>query len=244
MEKVKMFFKEIKWQEYLFIAVCLATYISLGIVFNSTIMVILNAIFGFSAKFFVSKANVVGQILGLMQLPFYAYVCYQNSYFGELIVCALICLPMYVLSIISWFRNLHSSGGSVKINSKISLKEWIIVLSIGVLMSVGIYFLLDHFNTSELVLSTISVVTSAIAFYIVMRRNSYGFIFFIINNLTCLTMWVLVVVNYNDFSQIVTFFNYIFYLVINVGGLFNFAKLKKEQDDDSFDKILKIVKEK
>lgn len=83
--------------------------------------------------------------------------------------------------------------------------------------------------------------------YIVMRRNGYGFIFYIANNIISMSMWILLVINNHDLTQIITFFNYITYFMLNVRGVFNFAKLKKQQnselEDASFDKIMKILKE-
>ncbi len=80
-----------------------------------------------------------------------------------------------------------------------------------------------------------------------MRRNGYGFIFYIANNIISMSMWILLVINNHDLTQIITFFNYITYFMLNVRGVFNFAKLKKQQnselEDASFDKIMKILKE-
>lgn len=247
MEKIKNFFKEIKWYEYLFVGVCLTIFVTLSVVFKSSIITTLSAILGFLAVFFISKGNVVGQILGLLQIPFYSYISYSNSYYGEFIICLTISFPLYALAIFSWVKNINSSSGDIKVNTKIGWREWLVVVIISLIVGVGVYFLLDYFNTYQVLLSTLSVTTSAIACYIVMRRNGYGFIFYIANNIISMSMWILLVINNHDLTQIITFFNYITYFMLNVRGVFNFAKLKKQQnyelEDASFDKIMKVLKE-
>ena len=243
MKKIKRFFETISWYEYLFLLICLATYITLSVVFKSGIITTLNALFGFLAVFFISKGNVIGQILGIIQIPFYCYIAYANRYFGELIICLVISFPMCAMSVFSWIRNINSSCGDIKVNTKIAWKEWLAVIIISLIVGVGVYFLLDYFNTYQVVLSTLSVITSAIAYYIVMRRNGYGFVFYIANNIFCMLLWIILVVENNDLSHIITFFNYIIYAVMNIRGIFNFIKLKREQNYNSFAIIMKVLKE-
>ena len=243
MKKIKRFFETISWYEYLFLLICLATYITLSVVFKSGIITTLNALFGFLAVFFTSKGNVVGQILGIIQIPFYSYIAYSNRFFGELIICFVISLPICVTAIFSWAKNIYSSCGDIKVNTNISWKEWLILIIVSLIVGVGIYFLLDYFNTYQVVLSTLSVITSAFAYYIVMRRNGYGFIFYIANNIFCMLLWILLVINNNDLTQIITFFNFIIYTVMNTRGIFNFIRLKREQNRDSYAIIMKILKE-
>ena len=148
MEKVKRFFKEIRWFEYLFLAVCLAILIALCVVYKSSVPTALSSTLGVVSVFFITKGNVVGQIIGLVQLPFYAYISYVNKLYGEMIICFLISFPLYIIAVISWLRNLNSKGavGSVKVNIDLSLKEWLIVLVVGAIFGVGVYFLLGYFN--------------------------------------------------------------------------------------------------
>ena len=237
------YLKKISWYEYLFLLICLATYITLSVVFKSGIIITLNALFGFLAVFFTSKGNVIGQILGIIQIPFYSYIAYSNRFFGELIICLVISLPICVTAIFSWAKNIYSSCGDIKVNTNISWKEWLMLIIVSLIVGVGIYFLLDDFNTYQVVLSTLSVITSAIAYYIVMRRNGYGFVFYIANNIFCMLLWIILVVENNDLSHIITFFNYIIYAVMNIRGIFNFIKLKQEQNRNSFAIIMKVLKE-
>lgn len=242
MKKLGLFFRSIKWYEYLFLCVCLAVYVTLGVVFESGIITILSSIFGFLSVFFITKGNVLGQMLGLIYLSLYAYVAYSASYFGEFIICLAISAPIYIVTIFAWVKNLSNGAGEVRVKANLKRKEWLVVSLVVLLLSVGVYFLLQYFHTSQVLLNTVSVATSMLAGYVVMRRCAYGFIFYISNNIICLIMWALLVAQTGDLANIITIFNFAMYFVLNSKGVWNFIKLKNKQNS-TFDKIIKIIKE-
>lgn len=61
MEKIKRFFKEIKWYEYLFVGVCLTIFVTLSVVFKSSIITTLSAILGFWQYFLSQKVMSLGR---------------------------------------------------------------------------------------------------------------------------------------------------------------------------------------
>ena len=60
----------------------------------------------------------------------------------------------------------------VKVN-RIRLKKIIIMLLLSVAVTVAFYFILDYFNTANIIPSTLSVTTSFIAAYLTFRRSPY-----------------------------------------------------------------------
>ena len=243
MDRIKLFFSSIKWYEYVFSIVCFSIYLFFGIFFKANVVVMINVLLGFLMSLFFSKGNVASQIVGIIQLPFYATVVFRNRYYGEFILVFLILLPMYIYGVVTWFKNLNKRNGEVKIIKKIGWQEWIIATLVAFCLGVGVFCLLRYFNTYQLLLSTFSFVLCSFAKYFVIRRCEYGFIFYVLSNATCLIMWLMVAIDTHNLSQIVMFFNYIVYIFLNIVGIFNFIRLKREQNRDSYAIIMKILKE-
>ena len=93
---------------------------------------------------------------------------------------------------------------------------------------VGIYFLLDAFNTNELIVSTISVLASLLAIYLQIRRSRFSFSFYMINDIILIVLWGIPVINGNMIllpmvcNPIINFIN-------DSYGFYNWKKLEKEQ---------------
>ena len=229
MEGLKRFFGQVKWFEWLYMSLFICTIIVLGCVFKASALVIFNSLFGIFTTFFIAKGKILGTVLGLVQSSLYIVMCYYNQYYGEILVGACFTIPVYIASIISWTKNLNKRDKIVRINKNFSNLEWVLSLLADVVFSVGIYYLLRHFNTANLLVSTFSVGFCAMARYLTFRRSEYNFIFQILNNLMRMCLWIFVVVQNHDISYITTIVQYVMYLSLNTFGVFNWIKIKKVQ---------------
>ena len=243
-EKVKKFFKEIKWYEYAFVGVSLAVLITLSIIFHSHIFYILSSSVGVVAVLFLTKVNVIGIILSFVQITFYAIISYLNGFYGEMINNLCVTLPLYVANLITWLKNLYSKSGQVKINSNISWKEIVVAILVVVIISFGMYFLLDYFNTTMVFVSTLSFTFNTLAIYFLARRSSLNFVFYIFNNIANFTMWGTLIITTHDLSMLITLINVVVYFLLNCYGLYNWfmTRKKQENEDTSFDQIMKVLK--
>ena len=61
-------------------------------------------------------------------------------------------------------------------------------------------------------------------------RSEFSFIFYIISNIIGVAMWIALVIQDNNLSQLITFITSLTYLLINIFGIFNWLKLKKKQE--------------
>lgn len=59
---------------------------------------------------------------------------------------------------------------------------------------IGLYKLLKYFNTSQLLVSTISMIASLLAVYLLVRRSKYCFIFYILNDIILIILWGLPII--------------------------------------------------
>ncbi len=167
-----------------------------GIAFKSDVLTVSCSIVGIITVLLLAKGKNLGQVFGLLITILYSIVSYKNKYYGEVLIYALLMLPMYVIGIISWISHKNEKTNSVEINS-IKRKEWVIVSFIFVGVFVGIYYLLKVFNTNELIVSTISVLASLFAVYLQIRRSKYSFGFYLINDIILMFLWGIPVLHGN-----------------------------------------------
>lgn len=244
MENVKKFFKDIKWYEYLFVGISLVVMITLSIVFHSHIFYILSSTFGVVGVLFLTKVNVVGIFVGIVQIVFYSIISYLNGLYGEMINNLCVTLPLYIANLITWLKNLYSKNGQVKINSSISWKEVVAAICVVVILSVGMFFVLDYFNTTMVFVSTLSFTFNTLAIYFLARRSSLNFVFYIFSNIANFAMWGTLIITTHDLSMLITLINVVVYFLLNCYGLYNWfmTRKKQENEDTSFDQIMKVLK--
>lgn len=227
----KEFFTRIKWWEYLYMSLIYAAMIAFGVVFNSGALVIINAIVSSTAIFFIAKGMVIGNILGIGQCVLYSVISYFNNFYGEMILCLCITLPIYIASICTWLKNLRKSEKVVKVNRMLSWKEWAISISIIACMTVGVYFLLRVLNTANLIVSTINVGLNIISGYLLIRRSEINFIFYILNNIVSIVLWSTLIAG-GALNNIPTLVLFVVFFILNVIGFINWVRLKKKQNKE------------
>lgn len=172
------------------------TLIVSGILCNSTLLTIICSITGIMCALTQAKGKVISQFIGLILVVIYSIISYQNKYYGEVLIYIFIMLPLFISGIISWLKNINNDTNIVKEN-ELSKREWIILTSISIVLFIGLYYLLKYFNTKELFISTLSMVTSLFATYLVARRSKYGFLFYIGNDIILFILWGLPVIQGN-----------------------------------------------
>lgn len=209
---------------FLFIGTLLA--FILTPVFNATIINLLYTLLYFWTALLLAKGKYSCYIIGIISTFFYAYVSYTNSYYGEVIISMFCTLPLMIIGLINWLKNQDDTN--TVIIKEITKKELIIVLLSQAIMFSGYYYLLKYFNTSNLFVSTLSIVASLIATYLTARRSEYGFIGFIINDLILITLWGLPVIN-GSLNLIPVLLCPLLLLINDIYGVYNWKKLKELQ---------------
>ena len=198
-----------------------------GFIFQSNLSTTISSIIGIVAALLLAKGKNLGQIFGILLVILYSFVSYVNRFYGEVIIYLCIMLPMYIIGLISWLKHQNSKTNIIYVN-KIVIQEWIIISIVSVISFIGIYFLLKLFNTSELVISSLSVVSSLYAIYLGVRRSKYSFYFYIINDFILIMLWGIPVVS-GTLSLIPMVFNPIVNLINDSYGIYNWNKLEQVQ---------------
>jgi nicotinamide mononucleotide transporter PnuC len=157
----------------------------------------------------------------------YGVISYSFNYYGEMITYLGMTMPMSVFALISWLRNPYKGNlAEVKVNS-ICKTEQIVMWIVTVGVSVVFYFILEHFNTANIIPSTISVTTSFIAVYLTARRSPYFALAYAANDIVLILLWVLASLNDIRYASVVVCF--IAFLINDIYGFISWQRMKKRQ---------------
>ena len=153
------------------------------------------SIVGVISVLLVAKGLAIAPIINVIYSILYSVLSISQRYYGEAIIYLGLMIPISVISIVSWLKNRNKAQKEVVSVNSIKGKEYLYLSIATVVATIGFYFILKVLNTSELIISTLSLVSSAVASYLMLRRCSYYAIGFIVNDIILITLWVLAVVS-------------------------------------------------
>ena len=189
---------------------------------NENYPVLAVSLIGATSLILNAKGNVAGQMLTVVFSIIYSIISFKSRYYGEMATYLGMTAPIAVVSVITWLKNPFEGGKSeVKINHLV-LKEYVFLGVLALAVTFGFYFILDFFNTSQIILSTVSVFTSFIAVYLTMRRSEYYAIGYSLNDIVLIMLWSIA----GKPSMVICFS---VFLINDVYGFISWAGMKKRQ---------------
>ena len=185
------------------------------------------SLIGVTSLIFNAKGNPLGQFLMVIFSLLYGIISYAFAYYGEMITYLGMTMPMAIFALISWLKNpFNGNKAQVKVNI-ISTKEnkfmWVITL----LITAIFYFILKHFNTANIVPSTLSVTTSFIAVYLTFRRSPYFAVAYATNDIVLIILWILA--SFSDIRYISVVVCFVAFLFNDIYGFISWQKMKIKQ---------------
>lgn len=161
---------------------------------------------------------------------FYGVISFSFKYYGEMITYLGMTAPMEIYALYTWIKNPSKEGKNVVKVNKISIKEWGILVLISSLVTIAFYFVLKALNTNNLIISTISVLTSFVAVYLTARRSKYYALFYAFNDVVLVVMWSLAAMENLVYIPIAICFS--IFIFNDVYGLYNWSRLEKNQKNE------------
>ena len=138
-------------------------------------------------------------------------------------------MPMAIFSLISWLRNPYNGNrAEVRINN-INKKEILVMFALTTVVTLLFYYILEYFNTKNLLASTLSVTTSFIAVYLTFRRNPYFALTYASNDIVLIILWVMASIHDVRYVSVVVCFAS--FLVNDIYGYINWQKMKIKQEN-------------
>lgn len=185
------------------------------------------SLIGVTSLIFNAKGNPFGQFLMIIFSLLYGIISYTFSYYGEMITYLGMTMPMAAFALVSWMKNPYNGNkAEVKIHH-LSQTEWLLMWILAIVITLSFYFILDYFQTANIIPSTISVTTSFIAVYLTFRRSPYFAIGYAANDMVLIVLWTLATLNEVSYLSVVVCF--VAFLVNDVYGFMNWTKMGKRQ---------------
>lgn len=195
---------------------------------RSNYMTLVASLIGVTSLIFCAKGNPVGQVLMIIFSTLYGYISFYFAYYGEVATYVGMTLPMAVFSLVSWLRNPYKGKKSeVEVNS-VTKKEVAFMLALTAVVTIVFYFILQYFNTANLIPSTISVTTSFAAAYLTFRRSPYFALAYALNDLVLIVLWIMATVE--DISYLSVIICFAVFFINDIYGFISWQKMKKRQN--------------
>lgn len=192
---------------------------------NQDYLTLTASLIGVTALIFVSKGDVLGQVLTVVFSLFYAVISWRFRYFGEMITYLGMTAPIALLSVITWLRNPYSEQ-EVKIH-QLKGRTWGILWIFTVLVTGVFYFILKAFQTPNLFFSTVSIATSFLASSLMMFRSPYYAIAYAVNDIVLIILWILAVIS--DIVYFPMILCFAVFLMNDLYGFVNWNRMERRQ---------------
>ncbi|MBQ7385679.1 MAG: nicotinamide mononucleotide transporter [Ruminococcus sp.] len=194
---------------------------------RSSPLTLIASILGVTAILLNAKGNPIGQGLMVIFSIIYGIISYGFSYYGEMITYMGMSMPMAIIALIAWLKNpFKGNHAEVKVN-RISKKETAFMLILSAFVTLVFYFILKHFNTSNIIPSTLSVTTSFLAVYLTFRRSPYFSLLYAFNDVVLIVLWILASLTNLSYISVVVCF--LMFLINDMYAFISWRKMEIRQ---------------
>ncbi len=182
---------------------------------------------GATSLIFNAKGNPFGQLLMVIFSLLYGYISFTFAYYGEMITYVGMTGPMALFALISWLRNPYEGKRSEVAVNRLKRREIAFMLILTVAVTAIFYFILEYFNTANLLPSTLSVTTSFIAVYLTFRRSPYFALAYAANDIVLIVLWVAATVSNISYLSVTVCF--VIFLFNDIYGFLSWQRMEKRQ---------------
>lgn len=185
------------------------------------------SLIGVTSLILSAKGNFIGLILMIVFSIIYGYISYTYSYYGEMVTYAGMTMPISVAALVSWLKNPYGDKKSeVKIDT-VSRKDCVVMTALTIGVTILFYFILDFFNTANLIPSTLSVTTSFLAVYLTYKRSPFFALAYAFNDIILIVLWALASFENSGYIPITVCF--VAFFVNDIYGFINWRIMRERQ---------------
>lgn len=195
-------------------------------------LTLIASVVGVVALIFISKGLIFGQVLVIIFAVFYGIVSFFFSYYGEMITYLLLTTPAAVAALVSWLKNPYESSRVVEV-ATLNRKKILLLSLFTISVTVAFYFILKALGNANLLVSTLSITTSALGSALTILRSPLYAIAYALNDLVLITLWTLATVESIAYLPMV--FCFIMFLLNDLYGYFNWKRIRRSQGNDKPD---------
>lgn len=180
-------------EKIIFSSIILLT-IAISIYMNDSKIALVSAICGMSYTILAGKGKVSCYFVGMIGTICYCYLSYKNGFWGNLLLYALYYFPMEIIGIFKWLKHLKKDKQEI-IKTKLSKKEKIIYLTLAIIFSIIVSFILKYTGGKTPIIDSITTVFSIIGQLLMVKRCIEQWYIWFIVNLLSLIMWIIAYMN-------------------------------------------------
>lgn len=185
------------------------------------------SLIGVTSLIFNAKGNPFGQLLMVIFSILYGIISYSFAYYGEMITYLGMTGPMALFALIAWLKNPYKGKKSEVAVNRLNEKEIGFMTVLTAIVTVVFYFILEYFNTANIIPSTVSVTTSFAAVYLTFRRSAYFAIAYAANDIVLIILWILAAMH--DASYLSVIICFAVFLINDIYGFINWQKMSERQ---------------
>ena len=186
------------------------------------------SVLGVLSLTFTSKGNVLGEVLMVAFSILYGIISWSYAYYGEMVTYLGMTLPISLFSIVSWLRHPSAAGHTEVRVARLGFRDYLVSFLPGVAVTVPFWFLLRHFQTPNLPISTLSVFTSFAAAWLTVKRSPAYALAYAANDVVLIVRWVLAAIASRPYWAMVACF--FAFLLNDIYGLFHWLRMRKRQE--------------
>lgn len=181
---------------------------------------------GVTALIFVARGDVWGQILTVLFSILYSITALKYRYYSEIITYLGMSAPIAAASVITRLRHPYAGGCEVEIHTQ-SRRQTGVMWVLTIFVTSLFYFILRALDTPNLLVSTLSVLTSFLASYLMPLRCCGYALAYAVNDIVLILLWVCAA--REDMRVLPMVLCFSAFLINDLYGFISWKKRKKAQ---------------
>lgn len=175
--------------EILWLCIAQAIILGLSIYWQDSFLGIFCSICGVFCVVMVGKGKISNYFFGVINVTLYAYIAYQQGYYGDTMLNLAYYFPMNIIGFFLWKKHTNTDTGEVE-KVRLSKEKMKILIPVCTLAVAGYALFLDKLGGNLPIFDSISTVFSLVAQYLCAIRCTEQWIFWIIVNVVSVIMWL------------------------------------------------------
>ena len=229
MKRILKYFSPFEWALWLASLLIITTFFFLFD--REGYLTLVASLIGVTSLIFAAKGNPTGPLLMVFFSILYGIISFSFAYYGEMITYLGMTLPMSVTALVAWLKNpFKGKKSEVEVN-RITKRETAFALILTAAVTFAFYFILEAFDTANLIPSTVSVTTSFLAVYLTWRRSPYYALAYAANDVVLIILWGMA--SFADLSYLSVTFCFAVFLVNDLYGFVSWRKMQARQGESA-----------
>lgn len=210
--------------EKVWLIISTITMIALSVIWKDSLVALISGVTGIIGVVLCAKGKISTYFYATINVALYAWICFENALYGEVMLNTLYFIPMNILGFVLWNKKKDDQG---TVEAKSLTNKQLVMLFVGLAVAVFVYYqLLKSLGGNLQLIDSITTITSVAALILQVLRYKEQWLVWILVNLVSIVMWVMLL-NTPE-GSIAMIVMWAAYLINSCYGYVNWAKLSKK----------------